>query len=88
MNIIFLTYFHASNNAKIGMTLVSVCNSERSDFFINSQKSIIQNNENVFLTLNTYNLGINYRYDGVHFYSLGASKIGKIYSELINKLNN
>ena len=88
MNIIFQKFSQASNKTKIGMALVSVCNSERNNFLINSQKSIIRNNENVFLTLNTDNLGINYRYDGCHFNSLGASKIGKKYSELINKLNN
>ena len=86
MNMIFNKFSEASNQTKIGMALVSFCDSESSEILINSQKSIIENNDKVFLTLNTDKLGVDYRYDGCHFNSFGASKIGEKYSDLLIKL--
>tara|TARA_Y100001968_G_C19375197_1_gene727231 strand:+ start:531 stop:1403 length:873 start_codon:yes stop_codon:yes gene_type:complete len=83
----FKKFLSTSNKTKIGMALVSVCDSGTSKSLINSQRSIIQNNDRVFLTLNTDNLGNDYRYDGCHFNSLGASVIGKKYASFINKFN-
>ena len=83
----FQKFLLTSNKTKIGMALVSVCNSRTSKSLINSQRSIIQNNDRIFLTLNTDNLGNNYRYDGCHFNSLGASIIGEKYASFINKFN-
>jgi len=85
IQLIFQKFLKTSKKTKIGMALVSVCNSERSKFLINSQRSIIQSNDRVFFTLNTDNLGSSYRYDGCHFNSLGASVIGAKYAEFINK---
>ena len=85
IQLIFQKFLKTSKKTKIGMALVSVCNSERSNSLINSQRSIIQSNDRVFLTLNTDNLGSSYRYDGCHFNSLGASVIGAKYAAFINK---
>ena len=85
IQLIFQKFLKTSKKTKIGMALVSVCNSERSKSLINSQRSIIQSNDRVFLTLNTDNLGSSYRYDGCHFNSLGASVIGAKYAEFIYK---
>ena len=85
IQLIFQKFLTTSKKTKIGMALVSVCNSERSKSLINSQRSIIQSNDRVFFTLNTDNLGSSYRYDGCHFNSLGASVIGAKYAEFINK---
>ena len=85
IQLIFKKFLKASSKTKIGMALVSVCNSDKSESLINSQYSIIQRNERVFFTLNTDKLGSNYRYDGCHFNPLGASKIGKNYAAFINK---
>ena len=87
IQMIFKKFLNTSNKTKIGMALVSLCNSETSKSLIYSQRSIIQNNDRVFLTLNTDNLGSSYRYDRCHFNSLGASVIGKKYSSFINKFN-
>ena len=87
IQLIFQKFLNGSKKTKIGMALVSVCNSERSEFLINSQRSIIQSNDRVFFTLNTDNLGSSYRYDGCHFNSLGASVIGAKYAAFINKFN-
>ena len=87
MQLIFQKFLTTSNRTKIGMALVSVCNSKKSKYLIDSQRSIIQNNDRVFLTLNTDNLGSGYRYDGCHFNSLGASIIGEKYASFINKFN-
>jgi hypothetical protein len=87
IQLIFQKFLKTSKKTKIGMALVSVCNSERSKFLINSQRSIIQSNDRVFFTLNTDNLGSSYRYDGCHFNSLGATVIGAKYAEFINKFN-
>ena len=87
IQLIFHKFLKTSKKTKIGMALVSVCNSERSKLLINSQRSIIQSNDRVFFTLNTDNLGSSYRYDGCHFNSLGASVIGAKYAEFINKFN-
>ena len=84
---IFQKFLTASNKTKIGMALVSVCKSEKSQSLIDSQRLIIQSNDRVFLTLNTDNLGSIYRYDGCHFNSLGASVIGEKYAAFINKFN-
>ena len=85
IQLIFQKFLKTSKKTKIGMALVSVCNSERSKSLINSQRSIIQSNDRVFLTLNTDNLGSSYRYDGCHFNSLGASVIGAKYAAFIYK---
>ena len=85
IQLIFQKFLKTSKKTKIGMALVSVCNSERSNSLINSQRSIIQSNDRVFLTLNTDNLGSSYRYDGCHFNSLGASVIGAKYAAFIYK---
>ena len=69
------------------MALASFCNSEKSKSLINSQRSIILENDRVFFTLNTDDLGSSYRYDGCHFNSLGASVIGEKYAAFINKFN-
>ena len=87
MQLIFQKFLTTSKKTKVGMALVSVCKSERSKSLINSQRSIIQSNDRVFLTLNTDNLGSSYRYDGCHFNSLGASVIGSKYAAFINKFN-
>ena len=87
IQLIFQKLLATSNKIKIGMALVSVCNSERSKSLINSQRLIIQNNDRVYLTLNTDDLGSSYRYDGCHFNSLGATVIGAKYAEFINKFN-
>ena len=84
---IFQKFLTASNKTKIGMALVSVCKSEKSQSLIDSQRLIIQSNDRVFLTLNTDNLGSIYRYDGCHFNSLGASVIGEKYAAFISKFN-
>ena len=84
---IFQKFLTASNKTKIGMALVSVCKSEKSQSLIDSQRLIIQSNDRVFLTLNTDNLGSIYRYDGCHFNSLAASVIGENYAAFINKFN-
>ena len=84
---IFQKFLTASNKTKIGMALVSVCKSEKSQSLIDSQRLIIQSNDRVFLTLNTDNLGSIYRYDGCHFNSLAASVIGEKYAAFINKFN-
>ena len=75
IQLIFQKFLETSNKTKIGMALVSICNSEKSKSLNHSQRSIIQDNDRVFLTLNTDNLGSKYRYDGCHFNSLGASVI-------------
>ena len=85
IQLIFQKLLTTSKKTKIGMALVSVCNSERSKSLINSQRSIIQNNDRVFFTINTDKLGSGYRYDGCHFNSLGASLIGAKYASFINK---
>ena len=85
IQLIFQKLLTTSKKTKIGMALVSVCNSERSKSLINSQRSIIQNNDRVFFTINTDKLGSSYRYDGCHFNSLGASVIGAKYAAFINK---
>ena len=85
---IFKKVLNASTKTKIGMALVSICNSDSNEYLIKSQRSIIRNNDRVFLTLNTDNLGSNYRYDDCHFNSLGSSKIGEKYADFIYKLNN
>ena len=87
IQLIFHKFLATSNKTKIGMALVSICNSEKSKSLIHSQRSIIQDNDRVFLTLNTDNLGSKYRYDGCHFNSLGASIIGQRYASFINKFN-
>ena len=87
IQLVFQKLLITSNKTKIGMALVSFCNSEKSKSLINSQRSIIQNNDRVFLTLNTDNLGSSYRYDGCHFNSLGSSVIGENYASFINKFN-
>ncbi len=87
IQLIFHKFLRTSNKTKIGMALVSICNSEKSKSLIHSQRSIIQDNDRVFLTLNTDNLGSKYRYDGCHFNSLGASIIGQRYASFINKFN-
>ena len=87
IQLIFQKFLETSNKTKIGMALVSICNSEKSKSLIHSQRSIIQDNDRVFLTLNTDNLGSKYRYDGCHFNSLGASIIGQRYASFINKFN-
>ena len=84
---IFQKFLRTSKKTKIGMALVSVCNSETSKSLIKSQRSIIQDNNRVFFTLNTDNLGSSYRYDGCHFNSFGASVIGEKYAAFINKFN-
>ncbi len=85
IQLIFQKFLTSSKKTKIGMALVSVCNSEKSKSLIDSQRSIIQSDDRVFFTLNTDNLGKIYRYDGCHFNSLGASVIGEKYAEFINK---
>ena len=85
IQLIFQKFLTTSKKTKIGMALVSVCDSERSKSLINSQRSIHQDNDRVFFTLNTDNLGSSYRYDGCHFNSLGASVIGAQYAAFINK---
>ena len=87
IQLIFHKFLRTSNKTKIGMALVSICNSEKSKSLIHSQRSIIKDNDRVFLTLNTDNLGSKYRYDGCHFNSLGASIIGQRYASFINKFN-
>ena len=87
IQLIFKKFLTSSKKTKIGMALVSVCNSEKSKSLIDSQRSIIQSDDRVFLTLNTDNLGRSYRYDGCHFNSLGASVIGERYAAFINKFN-
>lgn len=87
IQLIFHKFLATSNKTKIGMALVSICNSEKSKSLIHSQRSIIQDNDRVFLTLNTDNLGNKYRYDGCHFNSLGASVIGQRYASFINKFH-
>ena len=87
IQLIFKKFLATSNKTKIGMALVSVCNSEKSKSLIKSQRLIIQGNNRVFLTLDTDNLGSNYRYDGCHFNSLGASVIGEKYAAFIYKFN-
>ena len=87
IQLIFQKFLTNSKKTKIGMALVSVCNSEKSKSLINSQRSIIESNDRVFFTLNTDNLGSLYRYDGCHFNSLGASIIGEKYASFINKFN-
>ena len=87
MQLIFKKFLTISNKTKIGMALVSVCNSEKSESLIKAQRSIIQGNDSVFLTLDTDNLGSIYRYDGCHFNSLGASVIGEKYAAFISKFN-
>ena len=87
IQLIFKKFLTTSNKTKIGMALVSVCNSETSKSLIHSQRSIIENNHRVFLTLNTDNLGSGYRYDECHFNSLGGSVIGEKYASFINKFN-
>ena len=85
IQLIFQKLLTTSKKTKIGMALVSVCNSERSKSLINSQRLIIQNNDRVFFTINTDKLGSRYRYDGCHFNSLGSSVIGAKYASFINK---
>jgi len=87
IQLIFNKILKTSNKTKIGMALVSFCNSEKSKSLIYSQRTIIKGNDRVFLTLNTDNLGSSYRYDGCHFNSLGASVIGEKYADFINKFN-
>ena len=87
IQLIFRKFLTISNKTKIGMALVSVCNSEKSKSLIKSQHSIIKGNDRVFLTLNTDNLGSIYRYDGCHFNSLGASVIGEKYATFINEFH-
>jgi len=87
IQLIFQKFLTNSKKTKIGMALVSVCNSEKSKSLINSQRSIIKSNDRVFFTLNTDNLGSLYRYDGCHFNSLGAAVIGEKYAAFINKFN-
>ena len=87
IQLIFHKFLAASNKTKIGMALVSVCNSEKSKSLVHSQRLIIHGNDRVFLTLNTDDLGNSYRYDGCHFNSLGASVIGEKYASFINKFN-
>ena len=87
IQLIFQKFLATSKKTKIGMALVSICNSEKSKSLLSSQRSIIQSNDRVFLTLNTDNLGSSYRYDGCHFNSLGASEIGEKYAFFINKFN-
>tara|TARA_B100001989_G_C24519945_1_gene455310 strand:+ start:658 stop:1530 length:873 start_codon:yes stop_codon:yes gene_type:complete len=87
IQLIFKKILETSKKTKIGMALVSFCKSEKSESLINSQRSIIQSNNRVFLTLNTDNLGNIYRYDGCHFNELGASVIGEQYAAFINKFN-
>ena len=85
IQLIFQKFLTTSKKTKIGMALVSICNSKKSKYLIHSQRSIIQNNDRVYLTLNTDNLGSGYRYDGCHFNSLGASLIGDKYASFIHK---
>ena len=89
MQLIFQKLLANSNKTKIGMGLVSLCKFEKSNSLIDSQRSIIKGNGRVFLTLNTDNLGRNYRYDkrNCHFNSLGASVIGEKYANFINKFS-
>ena len=87
IQLIFQKFLTSSNKTRIGMALVSVCNSEKSKYLNKSQLSIIQGNGRVFLTLNTDNLGSIYRYDGCHFNDLGASVIGEKYAAFINRFN-
>ena len=87
IQLIFQKFLISSKKTQIGMALVSICNSEQSKSLINAQRSIIKNNDRVFLTLNTDNLGSDYRYDGCHFNSLGASVIGEKYASFINNFN-
>ena len=88
IQLIFQKLLTTSSKTKIGMALVSVCNSEKSKSLNKSQLSVIQGNSRVFLTLNTDNLGRNYRYDGCHFNDLGASVIGKKYAAFINRFSS
>ena len=87
IQLIFQKFLATSKKTKIGMALVSICNSEKSKSLLNSQRSIIQSNDRVFLTLNTDNLGSIYRYDGCLFNSLGSSVIGAKYAAFIIKFN-
>ena len=57
IQLIFQKFLTSSKKTKIGMALVSVCNSEKSKSLIDSQRSIIQSDDRVFFTLNTDNLG-------------------------------
>ena len=88
IHLIFQKILTNSSKTRIGMALVSVCRSEKNKYLNKSQLSVIQGNNRVFLTLNTDNLGRNYRYDGCHFNDLGASVIGKKYAAFINKFNS
>ena len=87
IQLIFQKFLTSSNKTRIGMALVSVCNSEKSKYLNKSQLSIIQRNGRVFLTLDTDNLGSIYRYDGCHFNDLGASANGEKYAAFINRFN-
>jgi len=87
IQLIFQKFLKISEKTKIGMALVSVCNSEKSKSLNKSQLSIIQANGRVFLTLNTDDLGSIYRYDGCHFNDYGASVIGGKYAAFINRFN-
>ena len=88
IQLIFQKLLTTSSKTKIGMALVSVCNSEKSKSLNKSQLSVIQGNSRVFLTLNTDDLGRDYRYDGCHFNALGASVIGKKYAAFINRFSS
>ena len=83
---IFKKFLRNSSETKVGMALVSVCNSNSNKALLTSQKSIIEKSKRIFFTMNTDVLGSNYRYDGCHFNSLAAAKIGKKYADLVNKL--
>ena len=48
IQLIFHKFLATSNKTKIGMALVSICNSEKSKSLIHSQRSIIQDNDRVF----------------------------------------
>ena len=87
LKFVFQKFFDNYPDIYIGMALVSRCNSQRSKSLLDIQRSIIKDDKRIFLTLNTDNLGNDFRYDKCHFNWLGSKRIGEDYSDLIHKLN-
>ena len=87
LKLVFKKIFDNSPKTYIGMALVSKCNSQSSKSLLNEQRSIIAENNQIHLTLNTDKLGKEFRYDKCHFNWIGSQKIGENYADLINKLN-
>tara|TARA_Y100001970_G_scaffold293136_1_gene437991 strand:- start:141 stop:1010 length:870 start_codon:yes stop_codon:yes gene_type:complete len=84
---VFQKIFYYYPNTHIGMALVSSCNSQSNKSLLDTQRLIIKEDKRIYLTLNTDNLGNDFRFDKCHFNWLGSEKIGGAYSDLINKLN-